>query len=479
MKISKIFNLEKTQYELDFVDVDISTDLPLFIDPYFLAQRNDAWSIDASRTIRSFFQHLVSLLANGFIDEARDMFTHLGEPNETCLGLSKKKPQGRGVGTKDARKIFKSLLESKAVETGLVEDLEDCRIFVDGIDKDKISDMTTNIIRKHLIDYTIHQCGLWNIPQAENAPSGFFWNRQEREWQTHYTQMLIVNERKILLVPKSITSFRLGYTPQRYHQHFVLNYLQHEHLKLNTALVKRRKRSEVAYVTKKDVKANGAEFSKEFLRKFTEAHPEVFEDFKTSTAKIMSSPDNEEFDAPELNSVIDHLIEQLTNTPLGTPTATQYHRLVVGILELIFYPNLTCPQIEREIHDGRKRIDITFDNAALKGFFFRLHRTYKTPAQFVFVECKNYSADPANPELDQLAGRFSLNRGKFGLLLCRTFKDMNLFLARCTDTYRDDRGVILPLVDADLIQLLNAMKDEQDTAIESLLANRFREVALQ
>ncbi len=70
MKISEIFNLGKTQYELDFVDVDISGDLPLFIDPYFLAQRNDAWSIDASRSIRSFFQYLVTLLSNGYIDSS-------------------------------------------------------------------------------------------------------------------------------------------------------------------------------------------------------------------------------------------------------------------------------------------------------------------------------------------------------------------------------------------------------------------------
>src|ERR1041384_748601 len=481
MRISRIFNLNKTQYELDFVDIDPTQDLPLFVDPYFLAQRNDAWSIDASRTIRSFFQHLVTLLNQNQTRAARDLFMHLGEPNETSLGLSRGKPKGRGIGAGDANKIFVSLLKSRAVQTGIAEDLEDVRIFVDGIDKDKDSDMTTNIIRRHVIEYTQRQCELWEIPVAPSIPSGFFWNRADREWQTEYTSMLVVGNRKLLLVPKGIVSFRLAYTPQRYHQHFILNYLQHEHLRLNSALVKIRRRKDgtvIRYVLKKDVKQRVAPFTKEFIRSFTQNHPEVFRDFKSSTTRLPSSLLNEDIGARNLSAVVDHMIDTLNAIESVNRQATAYHRLAIGILEILFYPNLTYPQIEQEIHEGRKRIDITFDNAANDGFFYRLHTTYQTPAQFIFAECKNYSSDPANPELDQLAGRFGLNRGKFGLLLCRTISDMNLFLKRCSDTYADGRGIILPLVDDDLIRLLTSLKDGEPLA-EHLLMERFRVVAMR
>lgn len=37
MKISELFGITKSQHELDFVDVDIDSDTPLFLDPYFIA----------------------------------------------------------------------------------------------------------------------------------------------------------------------------------------------------------------------------------------------------------------------------------------------------------------------------------------------------------------------------------------------------------------------------------------------------------
>src|SRR5262245_22583401 len=41
-------------------------------------------------------------------------------------------------------------------------------------------------------------------------------------------------------------------------------------------------------------------------------------------------------------------------------------------------------------------------------------RFYTTPAQYIFVESNKFTRDLANPELEQLAGRFSPTRGKCG-----------------------------------------------------------------
>src|SRR3712207_8001910 len=46
----------------------------------------------------------------------------------------------------------------------------------------------------------------------------------------------------------------------------------------------------------------------------------------------------------------------------------------------------------------------------------------------------------SNPELDQIAGRFSPSRGKFGIITSRNLNNKPLFLERCKDTARDDRS---------------------------------------
>ena len=75
MKISQRFNLNKSQAELDFIDIDTDADIPLFIDPFFLNLRNDNWSIEVSRTIRSFFQQVVNLIRSNQIANAKKLFT--------------------------------------------------------------------------------------------------------------------------------------------------------------------------------------------------------------------------------------------------------------------------------------------------------------------------------------------------------------------------------------------------------------------
>jgi len=479
MKISERFKLESTQFELDFVDIDTDVDLPLFVDPFFLGCRSDSWSVNATRTLRSFFQAFINLIRDGEEDQARALFDYLHEPNETCLGLSIGRPRGNAIGSIDSQKLFNSIAQSEAVATGIVEDLEDFRLFIDGIDKDKVSDMTTNIIRGHLVKYTQEQCKLWGIALNENIQSGFFWDRTTHNWINQHESMLVIEGRKILLTPKGIVSYSKKYTPQKYYNHFVLEYLQHEHLRNYSRLVQYRNDG-TPYVTKKSLKElPESEYSKNFLASFTSSHPEVFRDFKDWIKNTATAISNEELNDADPISISQYLISRLGNIQPGGESASKYHRLAVGILEFLFYPHVTSPIVEREIHDGRKRIDITFDNSANTGFFHRLHTTYQTPAQFIFVECKNYSRDVANPEIDQLSGRFSINRGKFGLLLCRSVDNMDLLLARCNDTYVDGRGIMIPIVDDDLVSMLNKIKDGVANPHEQFLTERFRSVALR
>lgn len=474
MKISQIFRLNKSQAELDFVDIDISQDIPLFIDPFFISIRNDNWSIETRRTVKDFFQKVIDLIRQNRIREGKTLFGHLHEPNTTCLGLSRGTPKGRGVGHGDTEDIFDSIVSSQAIQTGLIQDLEDNLLFVEGFGKDKLSDMTTNIITNHLIEYTQKQCLLHNIPLSQNVPSGFYWNRRTAHWEQRHTEMLFIDNRKILLVPKGIVSFCADYTSDKYYNHFVLNFMQNEHLQMNSVLVQQRKNG-VRFVTKKSLKEKHP-FSKEFIADFSRRNPDVLNNFREQT-KTHSLKNNEITDI-NINDLCQSLIADLQGLQAGTDNATQFHRLVTGILEIIFYPNLIYPTLEQGIHDGRKRIDLTFDNAACDGIFYRLSQNMGLPCQYIMVECKNYSSDIRNPELDQLSGRFSPNRGQVGFIVCRTIDNFDLFLNRCRDTYRDNRGLIIPLIDDDLIGLLSNHNEWNSDYSERFFSDRIRSIAV-
>src|SRR5690554_3162420 len=321
MRISEYFGLNKNQKELNFVDIILERDLPLFIDPHFLSIQESELTNKANYYIQTFFQNLLNLIKNNKIDEAKFQLEHIGEINEIHLGLSKEKSKGRGIGEKNSSALIESILTSDAITSGLVENIEDTRIFIKDIGADKISDMCANIIKEVLLEYTINQCELWDIP-LESAPSGYYWNPEQSKWTTKLeTNRLIIDDKPYLLVPKEFVTYKSGYTPDQYRQHFVLNFLQSEHLRLNSNLVQVRrdkKTNEIIkrYVTKKsiieDLESKGENIrDKEWLLNFTLEHKEVLERFK-SDAKISGELFNgDEMSPDQISIIVNALIYEL------------------------------------------------------------------------------------------------------------------------------------------------------------------------
>lgn len=480
-KISGILRLRKTQRELDFIDIDPNKDKQVFLNPFTLSTREDPFSINAYRTITSFFQQNLELIQNGDIQTARENFQHLNEPNETCLGLSKGKPRGRGMGDINTDQLFESILESEAVKSGLIEDLADTAIFIPKIGRDKVSDMSTNILRLNLIEYTQTQCKLLGVPLTPDVPSGFFWDIKHHRWSEIRTEMLIIKGRKILLVPKGTVSYVKEFTPGKYHNEYALTFLQEDHLLRNTKLVQKtyNKNGSIRrrFVTKKSLIEEVLPEDKLLLAEFTTRYPKIFKDFRQKTALKIEPLSNDEFENIDENQLIDHLIRTLESIPPGSAQAGRYHSLMIGILEFIFYPSLINPTKELEINEGRKRIDICFDNgASSRGFFYRVQHAFEIPCPYIFFECKNYSEDLDNPVLDQMVGRFSPNRGKFGIIICRNIDNESLFMKRCSDSYKDQHGLIIPLTDNDITLVLQKKKEGVTDFVEVILAEKARTI---
>ena len=455
-RFSEVFGIAKTQAELDFVDVNLNTDMPLFIDPFAIKQRPDPLSQTCTHTLIDFFQHVVDNIRAGNEYEAKKLLSFLREPNETRLGFSKKRPQGAGIGDMQAEQVYEALKGSSAVKTGFLSSLEECELMVEGISRDKLSDLATNVLRSHLVAYTQDQCKLHGVPMAP-VPVPPCFNPETMEWVSQYAELPVHDSQIIVLVPKAIVRYDPAYEHHRYYRHFVLAYLQAEHMNAGSSLVRTLKDGR-RRVYKKDL-IELFPCTKEFLYQFSKDHPDVLAKYREHLKEAETDGKSKEVDQLENDLVIaEALSTALKLIPGGNADATTYHRLMIGVLEFVFFPNLLSPKKEAEIHDGRKRIDIVMENGARDGIFQRLRDFRKLPCSFVAIECKNYTREIENPELDQIGGRFSPLRGKVGIICCRRFNNRSLFVQRCKDTLADDRGFILPLDDERVLELLDTIQ---------------------
>ena len=237
-RFSEVFGIGLDQSQLDFVDVSPDIDTPLFIDPFAISMKNDAWSENCHRHITHFFQTALDCIRAGEGPKARALLNGLSEPNETCLGLSRGKPAGRGVSGKQALDLYDSLSSSQAADSGILAELAECDLFVEGIGKDKISDITTNIIRRLLIEYTQSQCALHGIALTGEYPSGRYWDIDSQSWKSSYEQQPVIDGKRIILVPKYSVRRSLSLEAQEYYSHHILNFIQEEEFNRGSPLVR-------------------------------------------------------------------------------------------------------------------------------------------------------------------------------------------------------------------------------------------------
>lgn len=473
-RFSDIFGIASSQAGLDFVNIDLATDMPLFLDPYAIQIRHDEWSDRCGDHIRSFFTELMDALRGGNDARATHLLNHLHEPNETHLGVSIGQPSGRGVGNHKARQLADALVRSRAFQTGLLGDISEAELFIHGVGRDTISDLTTNVIRGLLAEYTADQCNLHGVPTQLVGAIGPVWDIGQRDWAARQLLLPVHNRRPILLVPKFSVRLKLSLDSQEFWNHHMIEFLREEYREAGGALV-HVLRSGERRVTKTAVKERHP-FIKDGLADFVRDHPEVLDIYKN--LKGAKGPlTSEEIEATfDEQAFAQALSEHLPTIAEGNPTASQYHKFALAACTFLFYPELIYPIKEHEIHVGRKRIDIKFTNAAEQGFFHRMAVSPQTRANSVFMECKNYRKQLDNPELDQLAGRFGHQRGHLGFLLCRRMDQRQRIIERCRDTANDGRGYMLVLEDADLLSMLGYVTARQREHIDRFLQRRFDEI---
>jgi hypothetical protein len=236
-------------------------------------------------------------------------------------------------------------------------------------------------------------------------------------------------------------------------------------------------------ITKRELEIQNP-YSKQLIYNFVKQHPNVLQHFEEDINRSVVKPERITFriykrQEQERFMEIPDYSNQLKNIVTGNDTAGQYHRIIFNILNYLFSSVLLNPEKEEKINEGRKRIDISYYNADMDMFFYKLREVHKIFCPYIFFECKNYSQNIENPEFDQIAGRLSRKQTMFGILVCRNISNWQKTNRTQQDFYFNDDKLILILSDKEIISLIEFRKRNEIDSINKLFETQVRNIVLK
>ena len=474
---TELFGIEQPQYQLPFVDFNIHSDVPLYIDPYAITKDPSQLAAHCHNSIVSFFQNLLgAVTADDRLALRRLLSGRLTEPQQICLGVSTTARGGRGIGNEQEGWIVEALRGSSAAKSGALQALQELELHIPHLGPDKVSDLVANIILCHLAEFTEQTCQAYGIG-TRPCPVDGFWDSQRCGWDGGFFNLPTNGTISYILVPKRfIRRERDLMNHKRFYDKYILETLQRELLTADDSLV-RTLTSGRRNVTKGDIKQDPRfRGSKEFISKFIVGHPEVIAAYRAELEESYHPEDpavwsgRATIDDPS----VERLLGDLDSFAPGRDDANRYHGAVSRLCRFIFDYALENFECEYKMDQGRGRIDIIADNYASGGFFMEARREYG--AASVPMECKNCGADLGNDEFNQMVDRLGPKTSRLGIVFCRTVADRASLIGHLGDRWLRQDKMILVIDDATLRQMAQLRLGRNFSMIESRLRALVRQV---
>jgi hypothetical protein len=165
-RLTDFHGISAAQADLDFAIPFLEEDIPLYVDP-FLLWRSPSQQDNALHTsLVHSFNHQNWLLQKNRDKEAIQNLIIASECDEVGLGESPIR-KGKRIGEATAREILDLFRRIPKYGSSGFAHFEEIQLYVDGISRDRVSDITCSFLKSFLIDFTIEQCLKVGIPLAQ------------------------------------------------------------------------------------------------------------------------------------------------------------------------------------------------------------------------------------------------------------------------------------------------------------------------
>ena len=200
-----------TLEEYGAFNVSLVNDLPLFIDPFLLFDSEDARYKSLHDEIIRYLKFLRDVSADESISAGLlDSWFRFPEVKQNWLGFSKTGNNGSGLGADFARNLQRNLhhvfsdFGSESITQG--SHLEKLCLFGNGVGRDHLSDFTTNLIKRFLLEYTQAFAQAYLPPEfRRDFPiDKVAFDYEKRRWLRGSYNLPVHGNDFVLLTPKDI-----------------------------------------------------------------------------------------------------------------------------------------------------------------------------------------------------------------------------------------------------------------------------------
>lgn len=434
-RLNDFHGLSFTQEEVDFAIPFLDEDIPLYMDPFLLWKSPSQQDNALHGSITNSFNYLGKLFTKNE-DEAISTLKEISECDEVGLGNSKSK-RGKRIGDKMARSILSTFEDIPQIQDNGFTHFELLQLLIEDFSKDRVSDISCNLLKSFLIDYTIQQCTKFSIP-TENTEIQFFDNRKLKFLDEQVNLPVNPNTKEpILLLPKRW----LRFIPWINFEDFYNNYIK---ISDKISAGKTVPRAEILEFNRKNYDQLQAYIERKQLEQKDCKNDPLF-----SQIPVLSSK---------------RKLSSIKKLPTGkTNNADQkYEQFLCPLLASMLYPELDFAQPQSRTVEGVLIRDLVFYNNTSDKLLKEIYEKYESKQ--IVIELKN-TKEISTVHINQLNRYLNDEFGNFGIIFTRNKPPKNVY-KNTIDLWAGQRRCILILDDEDLELMCQVYENKQRKPID-------------
>lgn len=251
MQFTKKFGI--TDPNIEFFDINIHGDTKKFVDPYCISQTPTPTGIASQKSINYFMRELLTSIQNHADTRSSYLCSRFNEPNGTRLGYSKIRLDGSGAGEHLAALFLQELKRVRhLIKNGIFNYLEECSFLCDELKFDRISDITIDIIKFPLINFTQEQCLKHGISMRKTKSKLSYFCISSGRWKEDFFELPHIDntDEFLILIPKTFIPNVPTYNPMYFYTNTAQEHFKKQAIFNNDACISKDRKGNIQVLSK-------------------------------------------------------------------------------------------------------------------------------------------------------------------------------------------------------------------------------------